>query len=256
MKILRTRSEWEAERTRAESLRDGSVSIGLVPTMGALHEGHLSLVRRCKAENTVTVVSIFVNPTQFNNKADLDTYPVSFERDCALLEAAGVDYLFAPDYAEMYPDGYRYRIGETEESRALCGASRPGHFEGVLTVVLKLLSLFAPDRAYFGEKDYQQYSLIKGMADAFFLKAEIVPCPLVRESSGLAMSSRNRRLSPEGLKIAPLFYRALASERNAAETRRQLEADGFSVDYIEERSGRLFGAVFLEGVRLIDNVKR
>lgn len=256
MKILRTRSEWEAECLCAKRLQGGTAAIGLVPTMGALHEGHLSLVSRSKAENEVTVVSIFVNPTQFNNQADLDTYPVSFERDRALLEGAGVDYLFAPEHAEMYPDGYRYRVLETEESRALCGASRPGHFEGVLTVVLKLLSIFAPARAYFGEKDYQQYSLIKGMADAFFLKTEIVPCPLVREPSGLAMSSRNRRLSPEGLKTAPLFHRALASGASAAETRRQLEAGGFAVDYIEERSARLFGAVFLEGVRLIDNVKR
>lgn len=256
MIILRTRSEWDAVRTRAEALCGRTASIGLIPTMGALHEGHLSLVHRSMAENAVTIVSIFVNPTQFNNKADLETYPSSFERDRALLEGAGVDYLFAPDYAEMYPDGYRYRLCETEESRALCGASRPGHFEGVLTIVLKLLSIFAPDRAYFGEKDYQQYSLIRGMAAAFFLRTEIVPCPLVREKSGLAMSSRNRRLSPEGLAIAPLFHRVLASGASVIETRRRLEAAGFAVDYIEDRSDRLFGAVFLEGVRLIDNVKR
>ena len=251
MKIIRTRAEWQ----NAASQLSGK-TVGLVPTMGALHDGHLSLVKRSLAENDFTVVSIFLNPTQFNNAADLQTYPVGFDADCALLEKIGTDYLFAPTYAEMYPDAYRYHVIETELSKEMCGAKRPGHFEGVLTVVLKLLNIFQPTHAYFGEKDYQQYLLIKGMAEAFFLKTEIVPCPLIREASGLAMSSRNRRLSAEGLAKAPLFYQTLSSGKAPEEIQSELEANGFVVDYIEERDDRLFGAVFLEDVRLIDNVER
>ena len=251
MKILKTRAEWLREK---QSL--GACTVGLVPTMGALHGGHASLVRRSVAENDVTVVTVFVNPTQCNNPRDLATYPVSFAEDCALLERAGASYVFAPDYGTMYPDGYRYRVNETDFSKTLCGVTRPGHFEGVLTVVLKQLNVFRPDRAYFGEKDYQQYLLIRDMAEALFLETEIVPCPLVREETGLALSSRNRRLSPQGLATAPLLYRALSSGKEADEIRAELEDHGFSVDYLEERFGRLFAAVFLEDVRLIDNVAR
>ena len=213
-------------------------------------------MRRSAADNDVSVATIFVNPTQFNDKRDLEAYPASFREDCELLERLGADYLFAPDYAGMYSDGYRYRVNELSFSKELCGAARPGHFEGVLTVVLKLLNIFRPTRAYFGEKDYQQFVLIRDMAEALFLGTEIVPCPLVRDSSGLALSSRNRRLSPQGLALAPLFHRALSSGRTLAEMRDTLESGGFSVDYLEEKSGRVFGAVFLENVRLIDNVAR
>ncbi len=251
MKIIRTRKEWNAE----SALR-GQKTTGLVPTMGALHEGHLSLVNKSKADNERTIVSIYLNPTQFNNPGDLETYPRTFEQDCALLEKAGADYLFAPDYTEMYPDGFTYFLSETTVSKNLCGGARLGHFEGVLTVVLKLLNAIKPNRAYFGEKDYQQYLLVKGMAEAFFLPVEIVPCPLIREESGLALSSRNRRLSPDALGKAPSFYRALSSGKSAGEIRVLLEEEGLKVDYVEERYGRLFGAVYLEDVRLIDNVKR
>ena len=251
MKTIRTIKEWETEKRNLQGK-----TIGLVPTMGALHNGHLSLVKKSLAENDCTVVSIFLNPTQFNNKSDLEKYPKVLGDDCTLLSQAGADYLFLPDYGTMYPDDYRYRLGETTLSKTLCGATRPGHFDGVLTVVLKLLNIFMPSRAYFGEKDYQQYLLIRGMAEAFFLETEIVPCPLVREETGLALSSRNRRLSPEALRKAPLFYRALSSGMRTGEIRAQLERDGFSVDYVEERDDRIFGAVFLEDVRLIDNVER
>ncbi len=267
MIIINTVSQWRTIRAAATGYNaatghnaatgDTAVTgIGFVPTMGALHEGHLSLVRRCRAENALTVVSIFLNPTQFNNPSDLSGYPVSFAGDCALLEREGVSYLFAPDYREMYPDEYRYRLSENTLSAELCGASRPGHFEGVLTVVMKLFNIIRPQRAYFGEKDYQQYQLIRGMAEAFFMDTEVIPCPLVREESGLALSSRNRRLSPAGLLQAPTFYRSLSSGESLPAIRAQLEGAGFRVDYLEEREGRLFGAVFLEEVRLIDNVQR
>jgi pantoate--beta-alanine ligase len=196
-----------------------------------------------------------VNPVQFDNANDLAAYPQTFEDDCRLLEAAGTDCVFAPVYEELYPDDYRYRLTETTQSKTLCGASRPGHFDGVLTVVMKLLQIFRPDRAYFGEKDYQQYELVSGMAEAFFLHTRIIPCPVVRDQSGLACSSRNRRLSPEGLARAPLFHRALESGLPPAEIREQLEKDGFRIDYITETGGRLYGAVYLEDVRLIDNVE-
>jgi len=229
---------------------------GFVPTMGALHEGHASLIRRSVAENHRTVASVFLNPTQFNNPDDLANYPVTFADDVALLERLGTDVLFAPERDAVYPDGYRYRVGETDLSADLCGATRPGHFEGVLTVVLKLLNLVKPTRAYFGEKDWQQYRLIAGMKDAFFLDAEIVPCPIVREPSGLAMSSRNRRLSAEELAVAPTLYRELTSGKSIEAIRAELEGAGFAVDYLEEREGRLFAAAFLGSVRLIDNVPR
>jgi pantoate--beta-alanine ligase len=253
MKIIHTVNEWyKAEKA---SGRNNNMSLGLVPTMGALHEGHRSLVERSIRENDITVVSIFVNPVQFNNRDDFAAYPQTFEDDCRLLEAAGADFVFAPRYEELYPDDYRYKITETTLSKTLCGTSRPGHFDGVLTVVMKLLQIFRPERAYFGEKDYQQYKLVSGMAAAFFLHTRIVPCPIVRDQSGLACSSRNRRLSPEGLARAPLFHRTLSSGREVSEIREQLEKNGFRVDYITETDGRRYGAVYLENVRIIDNVE-
>lgn len=229
-------------------------SLGFVPTMGAFHQGHISLMARSRAENDATLVSLFVNPTQFNDPQDLKNYPRTFAADAATAEAAGADYLLAPEYAALYPDGYRYRVQENDLSRGLCGASRPGHFDGVLTVVLKLLQLAGADRAYFGEKDYQQYLLIKGLAEAFFLKTQIVPCPTVREPDGLAMSSRNLLLTPAQRALAPRFNQALRTGSSIARIKDALVAAGFEVDYVEERQGRRFGAVKLGKVRLIDNV--
>lgn len=254
MITIHTASEWDTEE-KSFCPNTKNKTVGLVPTMGALHKGHLSLVERSVRENDVTVVSIFVNPVQFNNKADLASYPQSLEDDCRLIEQTGADYVFVPAYEELYPDDYRYRLTETSLSKTLCGASRPGHFDGVLTVVMKLIQLFRPDRAYFGEKDFQQYKLVEGMAEAFFLRTKIVPCPIIREQSGLAYSSRNRRLSEAGLARAPLFHGALSSGHTPCEIREQLEKDGFRVDYVTETDGRLYGAVYLEDVRLIDNVE-
>lgn len=249
MRIIRTAEEFAEARKEF-----AGKTVGFAPTMGGLHAGHRSLMDRNRAENDVAVASVYLNPTQFNDKRDLETYPANFDDDAALLESAGIDVLFAPTYDVMYPDGYRYKVVETDFSRVLCGASRPGHFDGVLTVVMKLLNIVRPTRAYFGEKDFQQLRLLEGMVRAFFMDVEIVPCPIVREESGLAVSSRNRRLSAEGLRAAPRLHEIIAGPGTAEEKRGRLSGAGFEVDYVEERDGRLFAAAFIEGVRLIDNV--
>lgn len=231
-------------------------TIGFVPTMGALHDGHVSLVERSLNENHITIVSIYLNPTQFNNSEDLSNYPVSWEKDCSILDKLGVDVLFAPDYDSIYPDLYTYKLLEQNLSSRLCGAARPGHFDGVLTVVMKLLHIADPANAYFGEKDYQQLQLIRGMVKAFFMNVNIIGCPLIREDDGLAMSSRNRRLSSEGRSLAPRLYQILTdnSIRDIDAKKTALKDAGFEIDYLEQIDGRLYVAVFLEGIRLIDNV--
>jgi len=185
------------------------VSIGFVPTMGALHEGHLSLVRKSIKENEYTVVSIFVNPTQFSPGEDLETYPRDLKGDLEKLKKEGVDLVFAPSAGEMYPPGYTTYVEVEKLSEKLCGAFRPGHFRGVTTVVLKLFNLVKPRRAYFGLKDYQQYRIIKRMTDDLNLDIEIVGCPTVREPDGLAMSSRNLYLSDDERKAATILYETL-----------------------------------------------
>jgi len=214
----------------------------------------MSLVQRSRSENDLTLVSIFVNPTQFSDPADLARYPRTVEQDIAMLRAEGVDFVLLPREADLYQDGYRYRVIETELSTTLEGAYRPGHFDAVLTVVIKLLQIASPERAYFGEKDWQQLSLVRGMVDALFLRTVIVACPTIRESDGLALSSRNRLLLAPDRQRAPQLYRALSSAPSAEAASRELRAAGFSVDYVEDRDGRRLGAVRLGGVRLIDNV--
>ena len=231
-----------------------SKTVGLIPTMGALHVGHISLMEKSVKENDLTAVTIFVNPTQFNNPDDLSNYPVTWDEDIKKLEAAGVDYLLYPSYEDLYRDAYHYKVMETEYSHDLCGTARPGHFDGVLTVVLKLLCISRATKAYFGEKDWQQYQLIKGMTEAFFIDTEIVPCPLIREESGLAMSSRNKRLTAEHKKIAPLFYETISSGKDVDQMKKDLINKGFIIDYLKIKESRVFGAVFLGEVRLIDNV--
>jgi pantoate--beta-alanine ligase len=224
--------------------------------MGALHEGHLSLCRKARSENDVVLVSVFVNPTQFDEAQDFEKYPRTLESDQRLLETAGVDVIFAPSVAEMYPNGTHYSVVEDQLSRELCGAHRPGHFSGMLTVVLKLLQIAGADRAYFGEKDYQQLLLVRGLCSAFFISTSIIGCPTVREPDGLAMSSRNTRLTPAQRALAPRFSAVLRSSPSIEAARTQLTDAGFAVDYVEERDGRRFGAVRLGPVRLIDNVAR
>jgi pantoate--beta-alanine ligase len=189
--------------------------LGLVPTMGYLHEGHLSLARRARAECKSVGVSIFVNPTQFGPDEDLARYPRDLERDLKLLEGAGVDVAWAPDAAEVYPPGYQTTISVEETAQPLEGAVRPGHFRGVATIVAKLFNAFSPDRAYFGQKDAQQAAVIRRMALDLNFPLEIVVCPTVRESDGLAMSSRNTYLAPEERRAAIVLYGALSAARSA-----------------------------------------
>lgn len=250
MRILTTIEEWQSYRSEIGAAR----SVGFAPTLGGLHEGHFALMRRSLRENDVAVASIFLNRVQFNKPLDCEKYPAVFADDVSALEAMGVDAVFAPEFDAMYPDDYAYRVAEGALSECLEGAHRPGHFDGVLTVVLKLFNIVRPSRAYFGEKDYQQLQLVAGMVKALFLPVEIVACPTVRSEDGLALSSRNRRLSPEALARAASFPRVLRTSSSGDYAVRELVNLGFEVEYVVDRDGRRFGAVIIEGVRLIDNI--
>ncbi len=213
--------------------------IGLVPTMGALHEGHASLVKRSVEQNDVTVVSVFVNPTQFNDKNDLKNYPRTLEADCELLEKIGADYVFSPSVEEMYPLPDNRHFEYPPVTTVMEGAHRPGHFNGVCQVVSRLFYIVRPDKAYFGEKDWQQIAVVKAMVKALGLGVEIVECPIVRESDGLAKSSRNTLLSADERAIAPAIFKALDESRAYAkthslqETHDKVVADINSVDGLE-----------------------
>lgn len=213
MKVLRTVGEL---RETMKGHRIAGQTIGLVPTMGALHAGHLSLMDRARKDNDIVVASIFVNPTQFNNPTDLQTYPRTEDADCEKLEKAGVDYAFIPSVDEIYPepDTRVFDLGPVAE--VMEGAMRPGHFNGVAQIVSKLFSFVGPTRAYFGEKDFQQIAVIRKMAQLEGFTFDIVACPIVREPDGLALSSRNVRLSPEQREIAPEIHRILAESVNLA----------------------------------------
>jgi len=198
-----------------KSPRASRAVVGLIPTMGALHEGHVSLVRRCRAECDICVASIFVNPLQFGPRDDLAKYPRPFKTDCSILEGEGCDLVLHPSAGEMYPDGFQTNVGVARVSQGFCGAARPGHFDGVATVVLKLFNVVTPDKAYFGRKDYQQLKVIQRMAADLSLLVEIVPCPTLREADGLAMSSRNKYLSADERLQARAVSRSLDAMCNA-----------------------------------------
>lgn len=274
--IVRTVKEL---RARIGAMRKVEKTIGLVPTMGALHEGHLSLVRAAKADNDAVVVSIFVNPTQFNDPKDLEKYPRDEATDVALLEPLGVDIVWAPQIDEMYAGGFATKVSVEGVSEGLCGATRPGHFDGVATVVTKLLLQVLPDAAYFGQKDYQQLAVINRFVKDLNIPVEIVGCPILREDDGLAMSSRNVRLSDNGRALAPVLFQTLIDTAAQIDSgnevvsaiqlaeKKLLDAGFEGIDYLEMRSAddlsqmtvfdrpaRLFVAAFLNGVRLIDNV--
>jgi pantoate--beta-alanine ligase len=250
-RVLENLSSWRRERRQQTH---AGLTLGFVPTMGALHAGHLSLVRRSRAENDRTLVSIFVNPTQFDDPDDLAQYPRTLDTDLEMLRRDSTDFVLIPGAADLYRDGFQFRVTEQERSKALEGACRPGHFEAVLTIVLKLLQIAEAERAYFGEKDWQQLELVRGMADAFFLRTDIVPCATVREADGLALSSRNRHLLPADRQRAPQFFRILSTAASADAAVRDLRREGFIVDYVDDRDGRRLGAVRVGEVRLIDNV--
>jgi len=250
-KLIKTIEEWKKIRKTLDNK-----TLGFVPTMGNLHEGHVSLLRRSILENTCTVMSCFVNPTQFNNANDLEHYPRTLTEDLEIADQAGVDYCFSPEYSALYPDDYQYSVTEKTISRHLDGEHRPGHFDGVMTVVLKLLQLMQADFAYFGEKDYQQLQLVKGMVDAFFVNTKIVGCPTIRNAFDLPLSSRNGRLTKAQLKTARYFPEYFHSNQSCGEITRALQEKGFEVEYVKEHQGRRFAAVRLGDVRLIDNVIR
>ena len=270
-------SSIEEMRTHVRLARRGGESVGLVPTMGALHDGHLELVRRSKAECARTVVTLFVNPTQFNQTSDLDAYPRTFDADLDACSSAGVDWLFAPSAEEMYPEKPRAFIEVEELSEGLCGDHRPGHFRGVATVCAKLFNAAPADRAYFGEKDYQQLAIIRRMVRDLNFPLEIIGVPTVREPDGLAMSSRNVRLSPAERQAAAVLYRALEAAQSSDQTaarvrvdiaRRIIAAEPLArIEYIEivdsdtlapvatvDRECRMALAAWFGQTRLIDNI--
>lgn len=250
MKIFKSLNEWRTFRHQLPS----SQSIGFVPTMGNLHKGHLSLYTKSQQENDITVASIFINPTQFNQIDDFNHYPRTLEEDLNLLTLAKVDYCLLPENEAIYADGYHYQLQENNYSLQMEGQHRPGHFNGVLTIVMKLLHLVKPNKAYFGEKDYQQLQLIREMVAAFFIDTDIVSCPTIREISGLACSSRNARLTDQQRKIADQF--AQIFHMTTLPTNKiliKLKELDIKVEYLEEHKRRRFVAVNIGNVRLIDN---
>lgn len=279
MKTVRTAKEL---REAVGAVKADGRSVGFVPTMGALHAGHVSLIERARADNDVVVVSVFVNPTQFNNPDDLRTYPRTEEADSEKLQAAGVDIAFFPSVEEIYPepDTRVFELGPVAE--VMEGAMRPGHFNGVAQVVSRLFRMVQPDRAYFGEKDFQQISVIRRMVEIEGFDIEIVACPIKREADGLALSSRNVRLTPGQRAVAPAIHRILAesvdgaSDRSVDEVKHAVTdainaVDGMEVEYYEivnpagmqpiaewsEAEGGAVGCVtvYMGDVRLIDNIK-
>ncbi len=249
MQIFHNLDEWITFRSHLST----ESSLGFAPTMGNLHTGHVSLFHKSKEQNDHTVSSLFINPTQFNRPDDFTHYPKTLDADLELMAKAGVDFCILPNEQEMYADGYAYQIQENNLCQLMEGIHRPGHFNGVLTVVMKLFHLTRPTRAYFGEKDYQQFLLIKGMAEALFMDIDIIPCPTIREASGLAFSSRNNRLNPEQKKCAEEFANIFHQNKPCVMISNELKAKGIAVEYIEEYQGRRFAAVMIGDIRLIDN---
>ena len=278
MKLIQTISELRAE---LDAFRKEGKTIGLVPTMGALHAGHASLVNRAVAENDVVVVSDFVNPTQFNDQNDLLKYPRTREADCALLEKCGATLVFAPSVEEVYPEPDTRQFSYAPLDTVMEGKYRPGHFNGVCQIVSKLFDAVQPDRAYFGEKDFQQLAIIREMVRQMDYKLEIVGCPIVREEDGLALSSRNKRLSARerenALNISQTLFksRTFAASHTVSETQKMVEeaiedAPGLRLEYFEIVDGNTLQkvsswedslyvvgciTVFCGEVRLIDNIK-
>lgn len=241
----------EGMRDLVERARAAGRLVGLVPTMGFFHEGHLELMRRARTECGVVVVTLFVNPTQFGPSEDYDAYPRDFERDSALAEAVGVDYFFSPEAEEMYPEGFKTTVSVKELSEVMCGEGRPGHFDGVATVVAKLFNIIPAHRAYFGQKDAQQLLVIRMMARDLNFPIEIIAAHTVREEDGLAMSSRNSYLSPEERLAATVLYRSLEAAASL------IESGENSAGVIREEMEQVVSAeplVNLEYVKICDNI--
>ncbi|MGL5771852.1 MAG: pantoate--beta-alanine ligase, partial [Bacteroidales bacterium] len=221
-------------RTAINNAKEEGKKIGFVPTMGALHNGHIQLVKRCVAENEFAIVSVFVNPTQFNDQNDLLKYPRTLEADCKLLEEAGCSLVFAPTVEEVYPEEDTRQFDFGQLDKVMEGEFRPGHFNGVAQVVSKLFDMVTPDNAYFGEKDFQQLAIIRQMVKQLKSPVEIHPCPIVREESGLAMSSRNTRLTPEQLAEAPKIYQTLLASKAMKETKSVAEVKAWVINELNK----------------------
>ena len=249
-------------RRQVKEWREEGLTVGLVPTMGALHSGHVSLVKASAAQCDRTVTSIFVNPTQFAPGEDLDKYPKTFEKDKAVLDANGCDVIFYPSVEEMYPDGFGAEIQiTTDMCHQLCGASRPSHFKGVCTVVGKLFNIVTPDKAFFGQKDAQQLAIVRKMVRDLNFPLEIVGCPTIREADGLAMSSRNSYLSPEERTAAAVLYRSMCAAKEKIEEgiTDSAELEGMMREMIEsEPLARIDYVDIVDGISLlpVENVKR
>ena len=230
--------------------------IGFVPTMGALHSGHISLIKKSKSENDIAIVSIFVNPTQFNNSNDYQTYPNQLQQDIQILESFGVDILLNPSEKDIYPDGNLLKIQpELEIANILEGKARPGHFSGMLTVVLKLLQITKPNNLYLGEKDYQQVMLIKQLVKDFFINTKVIVCPTQREPTGFPLSSRNKNLTSTDMEIANKVYEILKQDNfsNLEELTNKINSTRAKTEYIHALDNRVFLAFYIGKVRLIDN---
>lgn len=249
MQIFTDLNEWR----RVRQTISHETSIGFVPTMGNLHQGHMSLYATSMNANEQTVASIFINPTQFDKKNDFIRYPKTLDADLEMLSAQGVHYCLLPDESSMYADDYRYQIQEQHLCQLMEGRQRPGHFTGVLTVVMKLLNLVKPNRAYFGEKDYQQLLLIREMVNSFFMDLDIIGCPIIREPSGLAYSSRNNRLNAEQRQLAEKFARIFHESETKEHMLQHLANEPIAIEYVEEHFNRRFTAVTIDDIRLIDN---
>jgi pantoate--beta-alanine ligase len=248
MNIVTNLEDWPIIRRN-----NNNKNIGFVHTMGHLHAGHLSLCARSQAENDLTIVAIFVNAKQFNQIEDFIHYPRSLDEDIVLLNKQKVDYLLLLDSETVYSDNYQIQIHDTSYlGKELEAKFRPGHFIGMLTVVLKYLNIVKPTHAYYGEKDFQQLLLIKKMARALFLETEIVGCSIIRATDGLALSSRNTRLSLEQRAKASHFPKILKSAPSSEAAEKQLKNIGFKVDYVADRWGRRLAAIYVGDIRLID----
>lgn len=257
MKVIREIKELKAA---VEGFKSENQTVGFVPTMGALHDGHLSLVRASQEKSDITIVSIYVNPSQFNVTSDFENYPKNEAADIALLLTVKCDIVFIPSVAEVESLPLPTNVDIGELANVMEGKERPGHFEGVIEVVYRLFKAVNPDYSFFGEKDFQQVMVVEKMVLDTGINVEIIGCPIIRENTGLAMSSRNVRLSENARIKSAKIYEILKSEifQNIEEKSNQLTQEGFEVEYIEKHelgnSSRLFTAVWLEGVRLIDNI--
>jgi pantoate--beta-alanine ligase len=257
---VKTHTTIDAFRAALDAERAAGRTVGLVPTMGYLHEGHVSLMRRAAAECDVVAATIFVNPLQFAAHEDLSTYPRDLERDSELASTAGVAHLFTPPLEEMYPDAVLTVVSVKEVSEGMEGASRPTHFDGVATVVAKLFNIAGPCRAYFGEKDWQQLAVVRRMVHDLSFPVEVIGCPIVREADGLAMSSRNVYLSPDERRAATVLSRALLAAQDATDPIAVMKESvstepSVELDYAELHDGRLLIAARVGKTRLIDNME-